>query len=185
MTDLDRQIEDILSAPYSRVVIPDAETGTFAARVLEFPGCIAQGTSLEEAYKNLEATARDWLVAALDLGQEIPEPAENQEYRGRILVRLPRSLHRQAVEAAERDVTSLNQFIVAALSEKVGASTAVAQLADKVDDYLDRLWGSSLVISAWHGTSVSKVTVAEPTFEFAFETMSPTGSPMFVVDDDT
>jgi hypothetical protein len=36
-------------------------------------------------------------------------------------LRLPRSLHRQATQLAELDGVSLNQFIVAALAEKVGA----------------------------------------------------------------
>ncbi len=129
MRNLETRIEALLEAPYARVVIPDVETGTFAARVLEFPGCVAQGDSAAEAYENLEGAAKDWLIAALDLGQTIPEPAENQAYRGRFLLRLPRSLHRQAAEAAARDDTSLNQFIVAALAGKIGATSALERRA--------------------------------------------------------
>ena len=124
---------EYLRAPYSRVVIPDPDSGTFAARILEFPGCVAQGDTFHEAYERLESAAEDWIRAALDLGQDIPAPAEERSHSGRILVRLPRSLHRRAAELAERDSTSLNQFIVAALAERVGAKNAQAAQADRVE----------------------------------------------------
>jgi len=130
MTELRPQPTEILRAPYSRVVLPDAETGTFTARILEFPGCVAQGRSVEEAYGRLEDAARAWLEAALDLGQSIPSPVEEQTHRGRVLVRLPRSLHRQAVEAARRDATSLNQFIVTAVAVRVGVQSTLGARDD-------------------------------------------------------
>jgi predicted RNase H-like HicB family nuclease len=122
---------EYLQAPYSRVVIPDQETGTYTARILEFPGCVTQGDSLVEAYERLESAAEAWIGAALDMGQDIPAPAEEQSFSGRILVRLPRTLHRRAAELAEGDSTSLNQFIVAALAERVGAKSILAALTDR------------------------------------------------------
>src|SRR5713226_5091074 len=65
-----------LELSYSRIIIPDKESGTFTAKILEFPGCISQGDTLEEAYQNLERAAKAWIEAALDLDQEIPEPAQ-------------------------------------------------------------------------------------------------------------
>jgi len=124
MPDLRPDPDEILRAPYSRVVIPDQETGTFTARILEFPGCVAQGDSVEEAYEKLQGAAESWLEAALDLGQKIPDPLEEHVYSGRVLVRLPKSLHRQAAEAARRDATSLNQFILTAIAERVGVRAA-------------------------------------------------------------
>lgn len=115
--------QTLLKLPYTRVLIPDAETGTYTAELLEFPGCVAQGDSPAEAYARLEEAARSWIEAAEEVGQEIPEPAAANEYGGRFALRLPRSLHRQASQLAQRDGTSLNQFIVTALAEKVGATT--------------------------------------------------------------
>jgi predicted RNase H-like HicB family nuclease len=120
--------KDYLSEPYSRVIIPDLESGTFTAQVLEFPGCIAQGDTLLEAYEQLELVFASWIEAALDQGQEIPEPMTNHEYAGRIALRLPRSLHQQIALAAERDDTSINQYIVMAISEKIGASKLYERL---------------------------------------------------------
>ena len=125
MADRSRTLKEYLKAPYSRVVIPDHITGTYTARVMEFPGCVTQGETIAEAYERLERAAEDWIRTALELGQVIPPPAEEQSHSGRILVRLPKSLHRRVAEAAEADATSLNQFIVAAVAERVGAKRQV------------------------------------------------------------
>jgi predicted RNase H-like HicB family nuclease len=128
-----RSVEGYLREPYARVLTPDEESGTYTAEILEFPGCVAQGDTPEEAYQNLEEAAEGWILAALDLGQEIPPPSRTQGYGGRIALRLPRSLHRRAAQMAERDGTSLNQFLVSAIAERVGADTLYARIAQELD----------------------------------------------------
>ena len=117
-----RTPEAYLKEPYSRVLVPDEESGTYTGQLLEFPGCVSQGNTAQEAYKRLEEAALAWIQAALDLGQDIPPPASVYTYGGKVALRLPKSLHRQAAITAERDGTSLNQFIVTAVAEKVGAA---------------------------------------------------------------
>src|SRR5436305_3227629 len=112
---------ELLKRPYTRVLIPDEESGTFTAQIIEFPGCIAQGATPAEAYERLEAVAESWIEAALEMQQEIPAPASDIQFSGRFALRLPRSLHRQAAQIAELEGGSLNQFIVTAIAEKVGA----------------------------------------------------------------
>lgn len=126
--------EKYLKKPYSRILIPDEESGTYTAVILEFPGCIAQGDTPQEAYEHLEDAAKDWIEAALDLKQEIPSPSQSVSYGGKVLLRLPKSLHRQLALIAEREGVSLNQFIVSALAEKVGAFTLYDQLTKKLDN---------------------------------------------------
>ena len=56
----------------------------------------------------------------------VPDPAEPEiprDHSGRLLVRMPKSLHAELARTAERDGTSLNAFIVAALSGAVGWRT--------------------------------------------------------------
>jgi predicted RNase H-like HicB family nuclease len=125
--------EEYLKEPYSRILIPDEESGTYTAVILEFPGCIAQGNTPQEAYEHLEDAAKDWIEAALDLKQEIPSPSQSVSFGGRILLRLPKSLHRQLALIAEKEGISLNQFIVSALAEKVGAFTLYDKLTKKMD----------------------------------------------------
>jgi hypothetical protein len=53
---------------------------------------------------------------------------------------LPKSLHRQATEFAERDGTSLNQFLVSAIAARVGAeefyNRLTTQVFEKLKDHL-------------------------------------------------
>ncbi|MFI5180124.1 MAG: toxin-antitoxin system HicB family antitoxin [Thermoanaerobaculia bacterium] len=119
----------LLKKPYKRVLIPDEVSGTFTAQILEFPGCVAEGSSPAEAYERLEKVAESWIEAALEMGQEIPLPSSADGASGRFALRLPRSLHRQAANLAEMDGCSLNQFIVTAIAERVGASTLYRTIA--------------------------------------------------------
>lgn len=117
-------IDEILKRPYLRLIIPDEETGTFTGEIMEFDGCRAQGDTIDETYRELDAAAREWLAAVIDAGQSIPSPAATAGYSGRLALRLPKSLHKQAARYAARDGVSLNQFIVTALALKVGAVAA-------------------------------------------------------------
>src|SRR5262245_53548151 len=114
---------EILRQPYGRLVVPDSD-GTYRAEIVEFPGCIATGDTAAEALTNLEATAWDWLEAVIERRQHIPEPVEAAEYSGKLVVRLPNSLHKKAAFQAARDGVSLNQFIVASITEQVGTKAA-------------------------------------------------------------
>jgi predicted RNase H-like HicB family nuclease len=129
MSEVIKTPKEYLKLPYSRILTPDEETGTYAAEIREFSGCVAQGDTAEEAYRNLEAAAESWIEVALDMGQEIPEPSSDGGYSGRIALRLPKTLHQIAARMAERDGTSLNQFLVAAIAERVGAGKLYVQLA--------------------------------------------------------
>lgn len=60
------------------------------------------------------------------MGQAIPEPMAEQEYSGKLMLRLSRSLHRRAAEMAHAEGVSLNQFILTTLAERVGAIEAKA-----------------------------------------------------------
>ena len=134
-----KMTKEYLKEPYYRVLIPDDESGTYTAVILEFPGCIAQGDTPQEAYEHLEDAAKEWIEAALDLKQEIPSPSQSLSFGGKILLRLPKSLHRQLTLIAEREVVSLNQFIVSALAEKVGAFTLYDQLTKKLDKKMSKV----------------------------------------------
>lgn len=122
--------KEILQRPYARVLTPE-EDGRFSASVLEFPGCFSFGDSPAQAYANLEEAATSWVEAALDQKIDIPEPLAAQRAGGRLLLRLPRSLHQRLTVLAERDGVSLNQYVVAALAERSGAVTASARLVSE------------------------------------------------------
>ena len=113
-------VAEYLKKPYGRLLVPEEEGG-YRAEVVEFPGCFAEGETAAEAAANLEDAASSWLEAAVAKGQVIPQPLEELDYSGKLVVRLPKSLHRRAAYAANRDGVSLNQFIVSSIAEQIGA----------------------------------------------------------------
>lgn len=113
-----KDLEYYLKLPYTLELIPDSEQGWFV-RVKELRGCMSQGDTVEEAYEMIQDAMRAWLEVAIEDNIPIPEPAPDENYSGKFVVRLPRSLHRQLAETAEREGVSLNQFINVALARAV------------------------------------------------------------------
>lgn len=70
-------IQEILSRPYARVFLQDEETGDITGLILEFPGCVSQGSYPEEAWHRLNSAAEEWLTAHLMAGNPVPEPFES------------------------------------------------------------------------------------------------------------
>lgn len=125
---------DYFKLPYSRVIVPE-EDGTFRAEILEFPGCIATGDTEVDALAALKDVALSWLESVTAMGKAIPEPMENLQYSGKLVLRMPKNLHKKAARTAERDGVSLNQFIVSSVAEQIGmrsGSNAQRQLSGHV-----------------------------------------------------
>lgn len=127
---MNKTAKDYLKEPYSRILIP--VDGTYSAKVLEFHGCFAQGKTPEEAYTNIEKSAESWIEVALSRGQEIPPPLASHDFSGRIALRIPRSIHKQAAKFAEMDDTSLNQFFLTAIAARVGAEEFYERLVNRL-----------------------------------------------------
>jgi len=74
MTDLTELLaEDLFQKPWSREILAD-EDGGYLARIPELSGCFADGSSPEEALRNLKVVLREWLIISLENGAPIPEP---------------------------------------------------------------------------------------------------------------
>ncbi|MGE5573653.1 MAG: toxin-antitoxin system HicB family antitoxin [Bacteroidota bacterium] len=117
MSKAPRTPEYYMSLPYRMSVVKD-ESGTYLASAEELPGCMTEGDTREEALANLEDAMRGWIELALEDGDSIPEPEEDRRFSGRILLRAPRSLHRELVEGARKEGVSLNQYLIYRLSRK-------------------------------------------------------------------
>ena len=102
------------------------EDKAFIGRCLEFPSLAAHGSTHQQALQEI-ASVVDFTVKDLEKEKEpIPEPFGARKFSGKFVVRLPRSLHRQLAETAEREGVSLNQFINVALAQSVGHASALA-----------------------------------------------------------
>lgn len=119
---MEKNVEYYLNLPYTYELHPDPDAGWFV-RVKELPGCMSQADSPEEAMSNIREVLPLWLETALEDGYAIPEPRPVEEYSGKFVVRVPRSLHRELAETAEREGVSLNQFVSTALAKAVSTRT--------------------------------------------------------------
>jgi antitoxin HicB len=117
---------EILRKPYARIVVPDTD-GRFVAEIEEFPGCIADGDTAQEALANLEEVAESWLLTVIAKDLPIPEPIQEPEFSGKLVLRIGRTLHQQAARAAKRDGISLNAYISTALAIYIGTSEPPAR----------------------------------------------------------
>lgn len=118
-----KSIEEYLCLPYRIEIFQetDLDNPGWVARVRELPGCITQADTFAELGEMIEDAKRAWIEAALERGIPIPEPRAEEEYSGKFVVRVPRSLHREMVALAEKEGVSLNQFVNVALARSIGA----------------------------------------------------------------
>lgn len=115
----DEEILAILARPYVRCLLPDPDGG-YTVTVHEFPGCVAEGDTAEEALRNFDSVAASWIAAADETGYPIIEPIEPPSYSGRIALRIPGWLHQDIAHLAQLDECSINQLLSVAISEYVG-----------------------------------------------------------------
>lgn len=114
-----KSLEYYLNLKYPITIIPDV-TGGFVADIEELPGCITQGETLEEVYRNMDEAKQLWLEVAYEDGLDIPLPRNDVDYSGKFNVRLPKSLHKKLDNLAVHEGVSLNQYLVSTLSHAVG-----------------------------------------------------------------
>ncbi len=118
------QIEDIVNRPYTVEVAygEDSSEGVLA-RVAEWPGCMTAGDTREEALERIGEAMREWVADRLEHGLAIPEPITS--YGGKVLVQMPKSLHRDVMKRAEREGVSMNQLISTTLARAMGFADAI------------------------------------------------------------
>jgi len=123
-----------LNLPYRITLMRDGadEERPWRAEVEDLPGCEARGATATDAAARVPAALAQWVATARAEGREVPEPRDARAYSGKLLLRMPRSLHGELAQAAERDQVSLNAYINALLAAAVewrrpeGAQPAVS-----------------------------------------------------------
>lgn len=92
------------------------EDDAYIARCLEFPSLAAHGPTPEAALSEMRCLVANIIAEMAENHEEIPEPLGVRPYSGKLVLRLPKSTHREiAIRAAEEGV-SINQFLLAKLS---------------------------------------------------------------------
>lgn len=78
MIEIERRIAEIKAKPYARVLVPE-DDGTWFVRILEFPGCMSVGATVDEAMAMIDDAMTGWLRTMLQDGDSIPPPNASGE----------------------------------------------------------------------------------------------------------
>lgn len=81
---------------------------------------VGDGETPQEALDSLNSIKKYLFKLYLEKGRTIPEPPKEKEhtYSGRLLLRIPIDLHRELTEEAQKNNSTLNQYLVRLLAEK-------------------------------------------------------------------
>jgi antitoxin HicB len=113
------ELDAILAKPYAvEFIYGETPDEGVVAQVAEWPGCNTAGATREEAIAHLEGAMHDWAEARLRAKLDIPEPMAS--YSGKVLLRMPRDVHRAAEQRARREGTSLNTWLATAIARELG-----------------------------------------------------------------
>ncbi|NJL84267.1 MAG: type II toxin-antitoxin system HicB family antitoxin [Chloroflexaceae bacterium] len=66
-----------MSIKYKMIIYWSREDNTFIVEVPELPGCMADGSTYQEAVVNAEVVIQEWIDIAKELSRPIPEPTEH------------------------------------------------------------------------------------------------------------
>lgn len=108
-----------LNYPYTMEQYEEEGKIYFSLSIPDLPGCGAIGETVEQALANLEKAKEAWIEVCLEEGLPIPEPALEDEFSGKFLLRIPPHLHMRLSKNAEGEGRSLNQYIRSILEAKV------------------------------------------------------------------
>jgi predicted RNase H-like HicB family nuclease len=115
-------VSDSLELPYPVTLLQDrdGDGGDWVATVDALAGCTARGATPQEALDAVSAAVAVWRESAAREGREVPEPRSVESHSGRLLLRMPQTLHAELSRVAERESISLNQFITDVLAGALG-----------------------------------------------------------------
>jgi antitoxin HicB len=120
-----KQVDYYMSLPYTMTVKYRPEQGGYyVAGYIELPDLTMTGKTPEEAVKELLIEKPEWFEACIKLGVKIPLPVEPQKYSGKIVIRMPPSMHESLIRIAEMEGVSLNQYMISVLSRALGFDEA-------------------------------------------------------------
>lgn len=116
------KLEEYIKKEYPYIIekLSPADGGGYFITYPDLPGCMSDGDTIEEAIIMGEDARKCWIETAIDEGKEIPEPYSHlNSYKGRITVRVPKSMHKELIKEAQEEGISLNQYLIYLLSKSM------------------------------------------------------------------
>lgn len=98
--------------------LSEEEGGGYLIEFPDYPGCVADGETPEEAMKEGEDALKSYRTTLHELGR--PIPATGEVFGGQWRQRVPKSLHAALARRAEHEGVSLNMLVTTLLAEGIG-----------------------------------------------------------------
>ena len=118
VSDHSARIDQYMAVDYPIEITRD-ESGFFV-RIPDLPGCESSGATIAEAMESIEEAKELWIEAALETRGSVPAPRGEDEYSGKFVVRVGRTIHRDLVRIAALEGISLNAFVGSVLARETG-----------------------------------------------------------------
>jgi predicted RNase H-like HicB family nuclease len=132
-----RSLEEYLALDYSLDVIADPDGG-YVLAYPDLPGCMTQVETIDEVPAAAKEIRELWIETQFEDGYPIPLPSYPDEYSGKFVLRIGKSLHRRLAESAKREGVSLNAY-AAALLDRNDALARVEGSLERLDARLDAI----------------------------------------------
>jgi antitoxin HicB len=143
----DKDLSYYKSLNYKVEAYFDAKEGRWFATIPDLGDVLSDGETPEEAVKKVLSLKDEVIEADYQRGLRIPEPREEIEYSGKFLLRVPRSLHKDLAEEAEREGTSLNRFLIQILSVALERRKMMQTMTESIKSRIDESVKASMI--AW------------------------------------
>lgn len=139
----------------------------------DLKGCVGQGETINEALLELELNEQEWLDTAAECGIPIPDISIEvpSEYSGKFMTRVSPKVHKEAVENANKEGISLNQYVNNAIVTMNANVSTTHVLKDFVDDLKLMITPAIQTWSYTNGKTIEYKGITEPLpFKFNFTT---------------
>ncbi|MDF1827812.1 MAG: type II toxin-antitoxin system HicB family antitoxin [Legionellaceae bacterium] len=94
-----------------------ADGGGYLVTFPDLPGCMADGSTPEEAFHQAEDAMIAWIKTAEEFEDKIPTPSPPSRYSGQWRMRAPKSLHAALAARAKEEGVSLNTLTITLLAQ--------------------------------------------------------------------
>ena len=106
----------------------------FFIEIPDLPGCMTFCEEFNQINETAEDAKKSWISSRLERGLEVPEPRNEEDFSGKILLRLTKSLHRSLSNQAKRERISLNQYMLGLLSSSSSLKEIENRLIEKIKE---------------------------------------------------
>jgi len=118
--------------PFEVRPLPDEDGGGFLISFPDFSECISDGETVEEAIVNGRDALKATIATLKARKLAVPAPNSGSADSGRIMARVPKTVHAQLATRAKAEGVSLNTLVLTFIAQGLGASATSPQSAKSV-----------------------------------------------------